>query len=180
MSKTAIVVLLLCGIGMLSTCSKTEQESTEGSQMIVATLDQAQTYETEHPAFVKAFNFLRQDSLAELAPGRYEINGDSVFCIISNDSGKTRQEARLEAHRKYIDIQYVISGHEEMGWRPITECSDINTPYDAEKDIMFFNDAAKTWTTVPPGSFAIFTPDDAHAPMVGDGVIHKVVCKVLK
>ncbi|MBN1561105.1 YhcH/YjgK/YiaL family protein [candidate division KSB1 bacterium] len=148
--------------------------------MIIATLDQANEYVDMHPSFAKAFDFLRQENLANLPPGRYDLDGDRLYCTVSMDSGKTRQEARLEAHRKYIDIQYVIAGDEEMGWRPSAQCSDIHTPYDDAKDILFYNDEIKTWSTVPPGSFVIFTPQDAHAPMVGKGEIHKVVCKILQ
>ncbi|MBN1464434.1 YhcH/YjgK/YiaL family protein [candidate division KSB1 bacterium] len=148
--------------------------------MIIATLDQRGEFEDMHPAFAQVFDFLGQENLADLAPGRYPVDGDRLYCIVSRDSGKTRAEAKLEAHRKYIDIQYVIAGDEEMGWRPTAECSDIDTPYDDEKDIMFYSDPITTWRKVAPGSFAIFTPDDAHAPMVGRGEIHKVVCKILR
>ncbi|MBN1481776.1 DUF386 domain-containing protein [candidate division KSB1 bacterium] len=148
--------------------------------MILAPLEQAGEYIDLHPGFVRAFEFLQQENIDTLSPGRYDLAGDTLFAIVSRDSGKTRQQARLEAHRKYIDIQYVIAGVEEMGWRPTAECTQIATPYDIEKDIMFFNDVPKTWTIVPPGSFVIFFPKDAHAPMVGTGEIHKIVCKVLE
>ena len=172
------VVLLILGGTLFSGCSS--EKAPERDHMIIATLDQRQEYEDMHPAFAKAFDFLEQANLADLAPGRYQVDGDRLYCIVSRDSGRTRAEARLEAHRKYIDIQYVIAGREEMGWRPTAECSDIHTPYDEEKDILFYSDAVKSWQTVAPGSFAIFTPDDAHAPMVGEGEIHKVVCKIIQ
>lgn len=146
--------------------------------MILAPLEQAGTYLDLHPQFVTAFEFLRRDNLGTLKPGRYELDGDKLFVIVSKDSGKTRQDAKLEAHQNYIDIQYVIAGVEEMGWRPTAECTEIATLYDSAKDIMFFDDAPKTWTIVPPGSFVIFYPEDAHAPMVGPAEIHKAVCKV--
>lgn len=157
-----------------------KQETGNGDGMILASFEKYSDYIDAHPGFAAAFEFLQRSDLPELESGRYDLAGDSVFCMISKGPGKAREEARLEAHRKYIDIQYVIAGDEEMGWRPVAECNDIETPYSEEKDIMFFNDPAKTWTTVPPGSFVIFYPEDAHAPMVGDGEIHKVVCKVLK
>ena len=148
--------------------------------MILDTLSESDAYASLHPLFPKAFEFLQQEGLSELEPGRYELVGDSLFCMISKGAGKVRTEAKLEAHKKYIDIQYVIAGSEEMGWKATIECHDISEPYSAEKDIMFFNDEVKTWTAVPPGSFVIFFPTDAHAPMVGEGEIHKVVCKILK
>ena len=183
MSRAKISTLVFSVIFIIIlfvSCTETKKESTEREQMILATLDNAEQYVDLHPAFAKAFEFLRQENLAELEAGRYELDGDNLFCSIAKDSGKTRLDAKLEAHRQYIDIQYVIAGEEEMGWRPTAECTDIETPYSEEKDILFFNDPAKTWTTVPPGSFVIFFPEDAHAPMVGSGIIHKVVCKIKK
>jgi YhcH/YjgK/YiaL family protein len=116
--------------------------------------------------------------LAELPVGRHEIDGDRLFCMISKGPGRSRAEAKLEAHRKYIDIQYVIAGTEEMGWRPTAACTLSEVSYDAEKDIEFFADEPESWTQVPAGSFVIFFPQDAHAPLVSDAEIHKAVLKI--
>jgi biofilm protein TabA len=180
MSHVRNGMLLIVGATLFSGCTQTEQHAKERDHMIIARLDQRQEYEDMHPAFAKAFDFLQQENLADLPVGRYEVDGDRLFCTVSRDSGKTRAEAKLEAHRKYIDIQYIIAGDEEMGWKPSAECTDVHTPYDDAKDIMFYNDAIENWISVPPGSFVIFTPQDAHAPMVGEGEIHKVVCKILQ
>lgn len=146
--------------------------------MIVDRLANAEAYYAMHPAFEQAFAFLRQGGLADLPDGRHEIDGDRLFCIISRAAGRPRAEAPLEAHRKYIDIQYVIAGSEEMGWRPTAVCTRSTAGYDAEKDIEFFDDTPQNWSPVPPGSFTIFLPQDAHAPLIGQGQIHKVVLKI--
>ena len=146
--------------------------------MIVDRLEHAERYCNLHPAFESAFAFLKQDNLANLAPGRYDIDGDRLFCMISKGPARPRAEAKLEAHRRYIDIQYVIDGAEEMGWKPAAGCAAVDTPYDAEKDIEFFTDEPEAWMPVPPGSFVIFFPQDAHAPLVGTGRIHKAVLKI--
>ena len=65
-----------------------------------------------------------------------------------------------------------------MGWKPTADCKLVDTPYSADKDIGFFNDEPKTWTKVPAGSFVIFFPEDAHAPLVSSEEIHKAVLKV--
>ena len=65
-----------------------------------------------------------------------------------------------------------------MGWRPTADCNDVVTPYGVEKDIAFYADSPETWVATPAGSFCIFLPEDAHAPLVGDGEIHKAVIKV--
>ena len=111
----------------------------ERDQIIINKLQHAERYFNMHPAFEKAFAFLRQDRLAELPAERHEIDGDRLFCMISKGPGRSRSEAKLEAHRKYIDIQYVIAGTDEMGWKPTVDCKVIDTDYDVDKDIMFFN-----------------------------------------
>lgn len=146
--------------------------------IIVDRLERAERYYDMHPAFEKAFAFLRRSDLTELSDGRYEIDGHRLFGTISHDTSRTRDEARLEAHRKYIDIQYVIEGNEAMGWRPTSTCVLSVDGYDEAKDIEFFRDAPVSWTKVPPGSFTIFFPQDAHAPLVGKGTIHKAVLKI--
>jgi len=146
--------------------------------MIIDRLENADRYCDMHPGFAKAFAFLKRSDLAELPAERYKIDGDKLFCMISKGPGRPRAEANLEAHRKYIDIQYVIAGNEEMGWKPTADCHVVDAPYDAEKDIGFFKDAPDSWNEVPAGSFVIFFPQDAHAPLVGDGEIHKAVLKI--
>ena len=146
--------------------------------IIIDKLPNAEAYYHMHPAFEKAFAFLRQDGLAELPADRYEIDGDRLFCMISKGPGRSRSEAKLEAHRKYVDIQYVIAGTDEMGFRPTADCKLIDTSYDPDKDIEFFKDQPDSWTPVPAGTFVIFFPQDAHAPLVSSGEIHKTVLKI--
>jgi YhcH/YjgK/YiaL family protein len=146
--------------------------------MIIAPLTDADAYTHRHPRFDRAFDFLRRDDLTALPPGRHAIDDERVFATVWTGPGRRRDEVRLEAHRKYIDIQYIISGPEEMGWKPLEDCGDIAMPYRPEDDIVFFNDTPAAWTTVPAGSFVIFFPEDAHAPVVGDGDIRKVIIKI--
>ncbi|AQQ10088.1 Toxin-antitoxin biofilm protein TabA [Sedimentisphaera cyanobacteriorum] len=147
--------------------------------MIIDRLDQADSYYSMHPLFEKAFQFLNKPELADLSPGRYELEGSRLFCNIAVESGRSKQESKLEAHKNYIDIQYVISGNEQMGWKKTSDCSLVRQPYNPEKDVAFFKDEPEKWETVSPGSFAVFFPEDAHAPLVSDGEIHKAVVKIL-
>jgi len=146
--------------------------------MILDRLDNAEQYARLNDAFAAAFRFLRRVDLARLPPGRHGIDGDRVYAVVANDKARRREEAKLEAHRKYIDIQFVISGNEEMGWKPLKSCGAVSVAYNPEKDIEFLAGSPDTWITVAPGSFVIFFPEDAHAPLVGAGTIHKVVVKV--
>lgn len=176
-AKVTGLLIILLTIISITACS---DSSMKGKHMIFDTLNNAEKYYGMHPRFEKAFDYLKQASLADIPDGKYEIDGDRIFVMIQKGMGQPKSEAKLESHRKYIDIQYVISGTDEMGWRATSTCESIETPYDQEKDIAFYNDEPQTWAKIGPGSFTIFTPDDAHAPMVSDSEIRKAVIKVMK
>jgi len=146
--------------------------------MILDSLDNAYKYADLHPLFCKAFDFLRDEKLADLSAGKHEIEGDTLFASVSKSLGRNKKDADIEVHRDYIDIQYVVSGCDEMGWSPLQSCTDPEAEYDIEKDIQFFKDAPQTWIKVTEGSFAIFFPEDAHLPLISDEIIHKVVMKI--
>lgn len=145
--------------------------------MILDTLENAARYSAFKPGLSEGFGFLDQPGVAELEPGRYEISDDLVFAIIEKNDGRKLEDGSLEAHRKYIDIQYIISGDESMGWSPRSELTG-STGYDEERDLEFFSDPVQSVVKVPEGSFAIFLPTDAHLPGIGNGPIHKIVIKV--
>jgi len=146
--------------------------------MILARLEEADRYAGLHSGFAKAFAFLRRSHLPQLAPGRHEIDGDRVYAMVIQAPGRARDAAKLEAHRKYIDVQYAVAGTDEMGWKSTPACTRRESDYDVEKEVEFFADPPTAWVAVPPGHFVIFFPDDAHAPMVAEGNLHKVVVKV--
>lgn len=146
--------------------------------MILDTLDRADRYAALHPLFAQAFAWLRGTGPAALGPGRHDIDGDRLFAIVEACPGRTRGEAKLECHRRYIDIQLVCEGVDEMGWRPLAACTQPRTDYDAARDIRFFDDEPASWVSTPAGSFCLFFPDDAHAPLVSAGFIRKVVVKI--
>ncbi|MDP1864357.1 MAG: YhcH/YjgK/YiaL family protein [Thiobacillus sp.] len=146
--------------------------------MILDTLSASDRYLGLHPLFARAFAFLRDTDLMAREPGVHAVQGEQIFAIAEACAGRTRMDAKLECHRRYIDIQLVLEGIDEMGWKPLAECVEPATEYDAERDIRFFNDAPASWIATPPGSFCLFFPDDAHAPLVSTGLIHKVVVKI--
>ena len=146
--------------------------------MILDTLARSDRYLALHPLFARAFDFLRSTDLDALEPGKHAIDGERLFAIVEACAGRTRAEAKLESHRRYIDIQLVLAGVDEMGWKPTADCVDPATDHDAARDIRFYNDAPASWVATPPGAFCMFFPDDAHAPLVGDGMIRKVVVKI--
>ncbi len=146
--------------------------------MILDTLGNAERYHALHPLFARALGFLSSQDLLTLTPGRIDIKGTDLYAIISIQPGKWPGEAHLETHRRYIDIHYLLAGKETMGWRAASECREVEHEYSAEKDIAFFTDEPSLWLTMHPGTFVVFFPWDAHAPLVANGNLHKVVLKV--
>ena len=145
--------------------------------MILARLEQADCCLPLHGDFPAAIAFLRGQQLSDLPQGRIEIAG-AMHAVVTRSPLRRRSEAHLEAHRRFIDIQCVIAGVEEMGWKSRPQCRDLHSPYDAGKDIEFFSDTPDSYVTVHAGEFVIFFPSDAHAPLIGSGEVHKVVVKV--
>ena len=148
--------------------------------MIIDTLENAFRYTSVHPRFDKAFAYIRSLDLSSLADGKYEIDGDNLKAIVSNKNGMTADEsaAKFECHNHYIDIQVCISGSETLGWKPRASCKQQKGDYNAEKDVVFYNDAPQMYFGLSDGQFAIFFPEDVHAPMIGEGPIKKLVIKV--
>jgi YhcH/YjgK/YiaL family protein len=146
--------------------------------MILATLSQSERYASLHPLFQRAFEHIRSTDFFALAPGRYNVIGEDLIAIVEQVPGKTKEMARLEAHRRYIDIQLVLEGDEQMGWKPLADCFNPVSEHNMEKDIRFFHDAPASWVAVPPDHFCIFFPEDAHAPLVASGMVRKVIFKV--
>jgi len=146
--------------------------------MILDRLENADRYFPVHKGLQAAFAFLRQANLAELAPGRHDIAPDWVYANVIHGEGTGTEGAKLEAHREYIDIQYVVEGTDLIGWKTTAHCTQPEGEFDAEKDYILYTDAADAWVALEPGTYAILLPDDAHAPMTGEGPVKKIVVKV--
>ena len=146
--------------------------------MILDNLENLRSYFPLHHGFAKAFDFLCRADLNVLQPGKYTIDGENIFAIIVNEKGKDKEDGSLEIHRKYIDIQFVLSGTDEMGWKPKGLCSCPQDNFDEDKDLQFFNDKPDSWIAVQPNSYAIFFPEDAHMAMFSEEIIHKVIIKI--
>lgn len=146
--------------------------------MIFDSLKNRALYYAVSPQFEKAFDYIVSTDLEALAPGRHAIDGDDIFVNVIECDLKRPADAKLEVHDAYIDIQVVVSGLETFGW---SERADLRMPqsaFDPEKDICFYDDTPQTYYTLKPGQFTILMPDDAHAPMVGEGAVKKLIVKV--
>jgi biofilm protein TabA len=147
--------------------------------MIIDLLENADRYNALHPRFEAAFKYLRSTDLQNLEDGKYEI-GDGLKAIVSNKQGMTAAEsaAKFECHNKNIDIQLCVKGVEQIGWKSRLQCKDQKGDYNEEKEVLFYNDPPDMYFQLTDNQFAIFFPEDVHAPMVSEGMVKKVVVKV--
>jgi biofilm protein TabA len=139
----------------------------------------ADQYHKNKAVWDKSFAFLKDNNLETLEPGKYEIDGDNAYAIVTENPSKTPEMAKWEAHLKYIDIQYVIKGEEKIGVTTLS-LSTVSKPYDETNDYANY-DAEGTLYTAKPGTFFLFFPDDVHRPNIlieGFEVVKKVVIKV--
>lgn len=146
--------------------------------MIHDSLKNTEKIEKLHPLFHKAFAYIRSADFSAIEDGRYELEGDKLFVSIVTINGKEAADAVLETHNKYIDIQLPLSAAESIGWKAGSELKDKTAPYDAEKDLTFFHDKPTSYTKIQPGEFAVYFPEDGHAPGIGQGSIRKMIVKV--
>ncbi len=148
--------------------------------MILDRIENAERYFSLHPRFRQSFEFLRRKDLPTVPDGRLEIDGERLWVNMAHWKGEGREgaQARVEAHKKHIDIHFPISGPEDIGFRT-GRCKQISKPYDSVKDMEFFTDPVDEWLLLPVGWFAIFFPTEAHAPEAVHGELHKATVKIL-
>ncbi|MFI3286295.1 MAG: YhcH/YjgK/YiaL family protein [Rikenellaceae bacterium] len=148
--------------------------------MILDSLKNAERYYSLLPRLEKAFDYIRTTDLNSLEPGRHEIDGKELFVNISECDLKKPEDAKLEVHNAYVDIQVLVAGEQEgFGYMDRNDLEEPKTEFDTTKDVQFFNDLPQTIYVMWPGQFSILFPEDAHAPQIGSGRIKKAIFKVL-
>jgi YhcH/YjgK/YiaL family protein len=126
----------------------------------------------------RALDYLKQTDLAALEPGRYEIEGASLYAVVSEYSTREPGGGRWEAHRRYIDLQYLVRGTERIGHAQLDRLHA--EPYDEQKDVMWVSGSGQ-FVTLEPGDFMILWPHDAHMPGIARDVpapVKKIVVKI--
>ena len=146
--------------------------------MIIDRLENIEKYASLNPLFAQAVEFLKSHDLKTLELGKTELKGKDLLVNVTETKPKTKEQARIETHRDFIDIQIPVSGVELMGYTPACDCKPADAPYNAEKDITFFEGLTDSYIEVKPGMFAIFFPQDGHAPGVTPDGVKKVIVKV--
>ena len=149
--------------------------------MILDRMENWGLYSPVHEKFAEAFAFIQKAVAQELPVGRYELDGDRLYAMVQAYDTKLPENARFEAHRRYIDIQYIISGVEAMKFANIGKM-EVSVPYDEAKDCAFYRDNVQAAVAVlGAGEYAIFFPQDIHMPGVAPerpSAVKKIVVKV--
>ena len=146
--------------------------------MIIDTLDNLGKYVALNPLFADVVEFLKSHDLRTMEVGKYPIKDKDLFLNLSLTKQRTKETAFLETHIDMIDIQVPITCAESFGYSPLCDLPAFE--YNAEKDITKYGDTKpQTYVTVNPGQFAIFFPQDGHAPcIIEEEEIKKAIFKV--
>ncbi len=145
--------------------------------MIIDNLKNSELYSPMHAGIRKVFDFISTNDLTKLELGRTNIEGDDVFALVSKGVA-TAKSGKMEAHRRYLDLHFVLEGTDKMGYKPTELCKNTDCAYNETDDYMLFNDLPDTYFVLYPGDFAICFPQDTHVPLQGDGAYYKVVFKI--
>lgn len=121
----------------------------------------------------KGFSWLKSTDLSKLPKGRGEIEGKDLYWIVEEYETRPLENIIVESHRKYVDIQLVLDGREQMGTIPLTKSLPVSKEYDPERDIIFYPESVMPFLKTKEethhrkimnaGDFIIFTPNDLHA-----------------
>jgi len=147
--------------------------------MILDKLENAALYAGIDEKLNKGFEFLNNNNLSALEVGKYEIDGNEVFAMVSEYDSKKSEDCRLEAHHIYTDIQYLVSGRELIGYETLQDQAEL-VQYDQERDIVFYVGEGAP-ILLESGMFTVFFPQDVHGPCMqvdGPEKVKKVVIKV--
>lgn len=146
--------------------------------MIIDRIENARLYNTVHAAFERAFDYIHQINVDSIAAGRYEIDGGNMYALVQQYNTKLKEQGFWEAHRRYIDLQYVVQGSEGMGYANIHHLRQGE--YDKSMDFLPLYGEGDL-VTLHSGSFVLLLPEDAHMPGMAIGspaLVKKIVVKI--
>lgn len=147
--------------------------------MIIDNLKNANLYYKFNPKLKLAFEYLQKTDFEKMDTGKHEIDGSKIFALVQQYETKSMEQVSWEAHRKYVDIQYIYSGYEVMGYSYIDNLKIVKE-YDEIGDYMFL-EGEGSFFKIAEGYFTVFYPEDAHMPAIADTAperVKKVVVKV--
>lgn len=147
--------------------------------MIIDKLTNADLYYKINQRISSALEYLKTTNFDNIETGRHDIDGDIVYALVNDYTTKHKEEAKLESHRKYIDVQYVASGCELLGYALFNDQKPLKE-YDDEKDFMLFDEEI-SFINFNKGMFAVIFPEDLHMPGImrnSPAAVRKIIIKV--
>ncbi len=147
--------------------------------MILAHLNDSDRYASLHPLFKQLFDYVKAHDFTHVPAERIVLDGDRLFINVADVTLKSPEEQVLEVHRRYIDVHFPLSREEVMGWSSLSVLATESVqPFNEEDDFAVYAERAQSYLTIHPGEFAIVWPEDAHAPIIGQGALRKLIAKV--
>jgi YhcH/YjgK/YiaL family protein len=148
--------------------------------MISDTIKNRHLYAAISPRIKTALDYLAKTDFSAMEPGRIELDGTNLFVLVQKYDSLPKEQGKWECHRKYIDIQYIAEGIEQIGFTNVDNMK-VSTEYNPEKDVAFLSGTGD-YVTLDKGSYGIFFPQDAHQPKIAPenrpGKVTKVVIKI--
>ena len=146
--------------------------------MVIDNLKNLRDYESLNPLFGKAFDYIESTDLNALEPEKIVLIENELIVNVNQIPAKTKEEAKLETHNEYVDIQLPLSDVEVMGYTQRVDLPEAE--YDASIDMTLYDGLAADYITVKPGMFTLFFPEDGHAPGITPTGLKKIIIKVKK
>lgn len=149
--------------------------------MIFSSIHSKDDFSSYPAAVQRAIKYLKENDFVNMQPGVYELEGKKMYAQVFDAETGPASEKRPEVHEKYLDVQFLASGRERLGFTPDTGNYKVDERFD-ERDLIFYKSVDNEgYITSTPGCFCVFFPTDVHRPAVEDGVpmtVRKVVVKV--
>mgnify|MGYP001561725533 FL=1 len=149
--------------------------------MIIDKTNNWNIYFKKESIFYEGIRFILEEFSESIQDGRYEIKGNDIYAMVQSCMTDAPENKKMESHKRYIDIQYIVSGNEMIGWLPAGGLK-VMTPYSDENDVIFYHSAECISPLIlTPGMFAVFYPSDAHMPgcfLDKPAPVRKIVIKV--
>lgn len=146
--------------------------------MIIDDLKNSSRYESIHPLFARAFDFIKSGDFLHGEAATHVLAENELVVMVNDAALKSAEKARMEVHNAYVDIHVPLSSEEHFAWKRRCLLTEPDEPFNEEKDCRHYLDAPETLLDVPVGCFAIFFPEDAHVGCMGEGSLRKIVVKV--
>jgi YhcH/YjgK/YiaL family protein len=146
--------------------------------MIIDRISNSHLYAALSPKIKRAFDYIQRTDLPALDTGTFELEGRSLYVIVQEYATKPKEQGRWEAHRRHIDLQYIIRGMERIGYAHVNHLEEGS--YDANKDIVTLSGEGD-FLTLKSGHFMLLMPEDGHMPGIavrGPAFVKKTVVKI--